>query len=44
MVVKLIYKHPAYEQTTTILRIILNKMKTSAISSFVFFGIIKEFN
>ena len=34
MVVMLIYIHSAYEQTTTILRIIISKIKTSAIQAF----------
>jgi hypothetical protein len=44
MVTMLIYKHSAYEQTTTILRIIISKIKTFAIRSFVLFGIIQESN
>jgi hypothetical protein len=44
MVVMLIYKHSAYEQTTTILRNFISKIKTFAISSCVLFGIVQESN
>ena len=37
MVIMLIYKHPAYEQTTTILRI-MSKIKTSALHAFSYYS------